>query len=465
MSATSSQQTKSQLKSARRFQAPGGLYLLMTGLALGPLAACSAAANDGEDEVALAQPVDRLDLDLPGKSFPIIDFPITDFPKKPRIPRPPAPDPNELLEITAGGYTTCVRKRSGDVYCWGLDDALQVGITATTTCTGQACVDRPSLVTGVGFTTATQVESGHDHTCALDPAGHAYCWGRGNLGELGGGSPGLGFTISASTPAPVAGGLIFTSISAGTQSACGTTYGDAYCWGAIMGNSSVPTSVYSPTGLAPVGITVGAQHVCAQWVAFGIRETNCWEGNSYGQSGSASAPRVGIGLGPNVGTAALRVTAQDNFTCVDQPTPSVQCFGENGYGQLGNGTSGYYTSTHVPQTVGASSVPPLALHGVTTGNVHACALDAAGAAYCWGNGYWGQVGNGVSAISSTPAAVTGGLTFRAIAAGHQHTCAIGTNNHIYCWGSNYQGQLGTQYVNPTTGSRGWVSNPVQALDP
>jgi alpha-tubulin suppressor-like RCC1 family protein len=229
--------------------------------------------------------------------------------------------------------------------------------------------------------------------------------------------------------------------------------------GAAGTGANVPTFVWDAGGGVPAtSVSTGYLHACAMWTNGGpYREANCWGSNRAGQSGANMAyyPATAyIGTGPDLGGTALRVATQNNFTCADQPGPLVQCFGDNYWGQLGNGQM-TASPTWQPQTVGGG----LALRAVTTGLNHACALDPNGAAYCWGNGYWGQLGHGVSGLSSTPVAVGGGLTFKAIAAGQQHTCAIGTNNHLYCWGSNSGGQLGTQYPG------GWVSNPVQALDP
>ncbi|HEY3496269.1 MAG TPA: hypothetical protein VGK73_16330 [Polyangiaceae bacterium] len=428
------------------------------------LFACAVAPGDADDEAASELELGVRIVD-PGPSEVLRPFPPPDF----DWPRPPRLDPEELLDITAGGYHTCVRKRNGNVYCWGLDDAGQAGMLPTATCVSapNACVDRPRRVGGSTFT-ATQIDAGFDHTCTLDSTGKAYCWGRSGYGQLGAGIYG-----SLASPIAVSGNLTFTSISAGVYSSCGTTAGNLYCWGmsvpgtsSYLGAASTPAVSYSPTGLAPVGVSVGYLHVCAQWVSGSFRETNCWGGNSFGQSGSTPSSFATLGMGPSsVGTTATRVTTQNNFTCVDQPAPntSVQCFGENGWGQLGNGT---FTNASSAQTVGGN----LALHGVSTGLNHACALDANGAAYCWGNGYWGQLGHGASAVSATPVPVSGGIAFKAIAAGYFHTCGLSTANKIHCWGSNYTGQLGTQYKSPNQTvsppyTNGWVSTPVQALDP
>ena len=81
---------------------------------------------------------------------------------------------------------------------------------------------------------------------------------------------------------------------------------------------------------------------------------------------------------------------------------------------------------------------------LAVGGFHACALVRDGAAYCWGNNNFGQLGNGtISAGSSTPGAAAGALRFSAIAAGGEgHTCAVITSGAAYCWGGNYYGTLG-----------------------
>jgi alpha-tubulin suppressor-like RCC1 family protein len=98
----------------------------------------------------------------------------------------------------------------------------------------------------------------------------------------------------------------------------------------------------------------------------------------------------------------------------------------------------------------------MALRGVSTSAMHACALDPYGAAFCWGNGWYGQLGNSIQVNSSTPVpvAMPYNTKFTAIAAGKNHTCAIGVPIRIrviagtpipqtvYCWGDNSFGQLG-----------------------
>jgi alpha-tubulin suppressor-like RCC1 family protein len=85
----------------------------------------------------------------------------------------------------------------------------------------------------------------------------------------------------------------------------------------------------------------------------------------------------------------------------------------------------------------------LTFAAVSAGNEHTCGVTIAGAAYCWGeNGYGGLLGNGDTTSSSTPVAVSGGLTFAAVSLGMYHTCGVTTASAAYCWGFNSYGELG-----------------------
>jgi alpha-tubulin suppressor-like RCC1 family protein len=100
----------------------------------------------------------------------------------------------------------------------------------------------------------------------------------------------------------------------------------------------------------------------------------------------------------------------------------------------------------------------LTFTAVAMGASHTCGLTSAGAAYCWGLNYQGQLGtttnNGTSNANPTPEAVSGGLSFTAVAMGASHTCGLTSAGVAYCWGYNYQGQLGT-----TTNNTSFNPNP------
>ena len=116
-------------------------------------------------------------------------------------------------------------------------------------------------------------------------------------------------------------------------------------------------------------------------------------------------------------TDATAIAAGDHQTCAVLTARTVKCWGWNGFGELGNGTT-------------TDSFTPVAVSGITnataiaTGFSHTCAVLAGGAAKCWGHNPDGELGNGTTTDSSTPIAVTGIATATAISANDQHTCAV-----------------------------------------
>ena len=370
----------------------------------------------------------------------------------------------QFVEITAGMNHTCARRRNGRVYCWGMDDADQVGIdrASAETCENAVyqCVTRPTYISASGFTTATRVSAGGRTTCALDSSGKMWCWGDASRHNFGLGPSSLGST----TPIQAAGGMVFQSLGVGPSNVCGTSSGSMFCWGeaaALGGLTLFPTQV--TTAGIPIhfdSVSVQGGTACGQSWNGSSYDVNCWGSNTTGSVGVDTSLHIVLPFArPAIQSAG--VATAGSFTCVDRIDGTVACFGDNTQGELGNS---YFTGalTSAPQTVGWNlylrSAPQL--HGVATGiGGTACALDPNGAAYCWGAP--NALGSNTNrAIARTPLAVQGGLTFRAIAVAQNHACAIGTDNHIYCWGLNWAGQLGLGYS-----SDGVVTTPMQAVDP
>ncbi|HUL70170.1 MAG TPA: hypothetical protein VLT17_08080, partial [Gemmatimonadales bacterium] len=93
----------------------------------------------------------------------------------------------------------------------------------------------------------------------------------------------------------------------------------------------------------------------------------------------------------------------------------------------------------VPPALGQA---PLKAVTVTAGSNHSCALTPAGLAYCWGDNHYGQLGDGDTLDSAVPVPVAGGRSFTSLGAGALHTCGMTKAGKIYCWGNNSDGQLG-----------------------
>jgi alpha-tubulin suppressor-like RCC1 family protein len=123
-------------------------------------------------------------------------------------------------------------------------------------------------------------------------------------------------------------------------------------------------------------------------------------------------------------------------TCGLTNAAVVQCWGDNHWNELGDGSSELERATPGPVS-GSVDIGTL-----TTGLGHSCQVSNSGAASCWGLNDEGQLGNGLTTDPPTPVAVSGGLTFSTLAGGGYHTCALSITGAAYCWGDNSAGQLG-----------------------
>ncbi len=153
-------------------------------------------------------------------------------------------------------------------------------------------------------------------------------------------------------------------------------------------------------------------------------------------SANASGTATGSTITVTV-TCSILIAGGEQFTCAVNTAGAVYCWGLNSNGQLGNGTE---TRSFVPVPVtGLSS----GVVQITAGQQFACALTSAGAVMCWGANSDGQLGNGTKTDSDVPvqvATLTSGVA--AISAGHYHVCAILTSGGAVCWGDNGEGELG-----------------------
>jgi alpha-tubulin suppressor-like RCC1 family protein len=334
--------------------------------------------------------------------------------------------------IATGANHTCAVTSTGGAQCWGINGDGQLGNGTTTA--SNAPVNVTGLTSGV-----KAIVAGYYHACALTTAGGVKCWGWNANGQLGNGT----FTDST-VPVNVTGltsGV--TAISAGDSHTCAlTTSGGVKCWGwnalGQLGNGSttnanVPVDVTGRTS-GTTAIAAGVTHTCAVTSAGAAQ---CWGNNGSGRLGNGTSTNASTPVNVTGLTSGVASIAAGNHTCAVTTGGSAKCWGPNAAGQLGNGTT---TASNVPVNVtGLSS-------GVATigaGWDHTCAITTSGAAKCWGDNSYRGLGNGTNTNATSPGDVTG-LTsgVATIEGGAAHTCAITTTGIAKCWGYNGGGQLG-----------------------
>ena len=347
-----------------------------------------------------------------------------------------------FLDLSAGNAVTCAVHSvpylqyfitQSNLYCWGDNSNGMLGIgagAAPETCTNNVgtnygtnfqvpCSTKPLPVNVLRNFSSVSV--GVNHVCALERgSGAAFCWGANGLGQLG-----IGTTVTSVTnfvPNSQVGSFAFSSISSGDSETCGiTTTQDLVCWGRNFGASPVVVG----NGFKSVSVEGALDH-CA--MDAGGHTCAGWRG-AYDFLGQGNTARQ---------------------LCQIQGTVT-ECWGEGTLGQLGDGHvvpvgTRYTVSGNLPVVVAQppGATTTVSFQSVATGFMHTCALSG-GDAYCWGHGWFGELGSGTQSNANKPSKVLPPwgvtLSFSKIAVGDGHTCGI-SGNSIWCWGRNESGQLG-----------------------
>ncbi len=298
-------------------------------------------------------------------------------------------------QIAVGDIHTCAHLSNGRVQCWGHGGYGTLGNGGNAEATLPVYVLNPAGT--APFEGATQVAAS-DRTCAFtdwESAEPFYCWGYNAEGLLGVGT----LNLVEPLPRPV---LDLSGVSGGAA-------------------------------LEP-HIVAGGAHTCSATTGGGLK---CWGSNTHGQLGDGSTtdsadPLEVAGLSSGVKSMALG----DNFTCAVISWGRLKCWGENTHGQLGDGS---HTGSPLPLTVNLSG---RSVQQAATGAGHTCVLTQAGSVLCWGDNNYGQLGDGTTAESSTPVTVTLGSSAVWIAAGGSTSCAVLSGGGVKCWGLGDSGQLG-----------------------
>ena len=337
------------------------------------------------------------------------------------------------VAVAAGAYHSCALDEEGAAWCWGDNTHGQLG-------EGWRLEHSAKPVRVLSDQVFTAITAGGEHTCALDASGRAWCWGKNDAGQLGSGDRPTGSPV----PVPVSGDHEFVAIDSGFAYNCAVDSDLlVWCWGSNLdgqlgiGTSGYDTSRDEPqlvgSGLEVVDLAVGGSHVC------GVDATGaawCWGRNSHGQLGAIGEPRAVSPVRVESDVDFVSIATGQNHTCAIDDTGATWCFGENESGQLG--------LDHDDPVSGPTRLPGAHLFDEVVGSDghFTCALEGT-SALCWGSNNYGQLGIGTMGNElHEPFPVLAAPAFATLDAGEFHTCGIDTSSRVWCWGGNWAGQVG-----------------------
>jgi alpha-tubulin suppressor-like RCC1 family protein len=341
-------------------------------------------------------------------------------------------------------WHTCALDAAGIAYCWGNNQDGQLG-NGTFTPESQILRLRPEAIAGnLRF---TRLAAGGFSTCGLKSSSTVYCWGSNESGQLGDGT-----TLRRPAPVLVGGSYQFVDLTMGTSHVCGlTAAGAAYCWGEngagqLGDGTGIDRTAPTPVAgnLAFASLSAGAYHTCgvlADGTAF------CWgftgiEGSNTCDGGGVVVQCV---LSPVAVPGSLHFTSIAPGwigTCGIEAAGETFCWGRNDEGQLGDGTT---TSTTTPTRVLTSE----RFARISGGSQRNCGMNRSGAAFCWGMG--GSIGDGTNTRRLVPTPIAGGFSFQVIGLSQYHlgaSCGITVAGTPLCWGPNVYGTLGDGTTTP-----------------
>ena len=217
----------------------------------------------------------------------------------------------------------------------------------------------------------------------------------------------------------------------GTVSSGGAT--KSGCADVPDGGSTGDAGTQELPALGPSPISGGEMHTCA---VLPDGTVHCWGDNTYGQLGVAGITLSTLPVAVTGLSQVQNVSASSYaHTCALISDGTVQCWGDNYYGELGNGTTA--NSAAAVSVVGLTQAM-----AVSAGAGFSCVVLQNGNVTCWGYNYKGQLGNGGTTSSTTPVTVQGISGAIGIASGNAHACAVVGDGSVLCWGDNFNGQLG-----------------------
>ena len=362
-----------------------------------------------------------------------------------------------LAGINAGGSHSVSVSSDGQVYAWGDNTHGQIG---DGTHTGRTLPTGTAAPADVRFTQAT---AGRNHTAALDTTGRIWTWGDNSDGQLGRGTVGG----DDSTPGLAStGDTRFTQINTGDDHTIALdTTGHVWTWGndtygqlgrgtagSATGTPAIrPMSKGTPPGLVYTQIQAGGNHSLA---IANNGTLYAWGDDTYGQLGdnktgtttaTPSPVRTPTGAPPSF-TWLYLAAGKDHTLAIatntTADTTAVYAFGSGRHGQIGS----YSAKADNPLPTKSNLPYGADILRVSAGGQTSQAIISTGALYTWGSNTNSQIGDGTNTDKILPVAITtpgrANFTWKRAAVGMSHTLGIDSAGTLHTWGDNTHGQLG-----------------------
>lgn len=299
-------------------------------------------------------------------------------------------------------------------------------------------------------TSITRAVTGYDFSVALTSNGSVLTWGDNSYYQLAHGTAIGGSDVPVKARLPK--GTKIKAVSAGCYHVLAlTSGGSVLAWGynydGELGNghsgsaTATPVKVKLPKHTKVVRIAAGCYHSLA---LTSTGKVLAWGQNSYGElgNGSSGAPKdapVKVKLPQGVKVHAIAADYADSMALTS--TGEVLAWGYNAYGELGNGHSGSGAYSALPVKVKLPKHTKAVQ--LASGAYTNAALSSKGSVFTWGYGYDGELGNGTTGVQSdVPVKVSLPTKATAIGFGAYHGVALSSAGAVFTWGDNTYDQLG-----------------------
>lgn len=401
-------------------------------------------------------------------------------------------------DVAAGDVSSCAVRMDGSLWCWGAENAGLEGIASTNS-------KNPIQIGSQNNWESVNSSPNSRSFCAYTIAGAIYCWGDNRQGQLGftRGDKSEPYRVTS----PRATGWL--NVELGENHSCALQNdGNMFCWGAnqalksLVNNSALiphyasgqlgskfvsqtvtATLSYLPFQTTPnIVVSRGLEYASTvqenwgltpNWTEMSIfsqgntvaglqndNDTYAWGSNQYSNLGiieslvtNCNSPTRTEISGP-VEVATLeswnQLSPSHSHSCArgniqQNGGASLFCWGNNAYGQLGDGTSNgcrNKTTSNTEVYPEGSTTNPAYWVFVSSGANFSCAIDIDNKLQCWGDNSQGQLGVENIASANTPRQIDSADDYFTASAGTTHACAINFTGQLKCWGSNKFGQVG-----------------------